>query len=322
MESLASATLYLAIAACTVATLAYWAHTLGLRLVVRRLATPLGEGPSVATIERGDGNGWSYGTGLAATGATWTALALLAVSLLARWQAVDHAPWSNMYEFTIAFATAIAGFYAVFEWVYVGRQETGDRRQGVRSPRAIGSVALPVVLSGLVVAAAFFPSDVRPLVPALQNTDLLAIHVAAMILAYSALSVSFGAAVLYLAQAWPESDRRRGPQNRFDRLPKARLLDEIGYKSVMVGFPLLAAGIALGAYWANSAWGRYWGWDPKETAALLTLLVYGVYLHMRGLRKWSGVRSSVVLVIGFGAVLFTYFVVNLWVSGLHSYAGV
>jgi cytochrome c-type biogenesis protein CcsB len=175
-------------------------------------------------------------------------------------------------------------------------------------------VALPVVLAGLVIAAAFFPSDVRPLVPALQNTDLLAIHVAAMILAYAALSVSFVAATLYIAQG--------GSRNRFERLPKARLLDEIGYKSVMVGFPLLAAGIALGAYWANSAWGRYWGWDPKETAALVTLLIYGVYLHMRGLRKWSGVRSAVVLVVGFGAVLFTYFVVNLWVSGLHSYAGV
>jgi cytochrome c-type biogenesis protein CcsB len=339
VESLASTTLYLAIGACTLATLAYWAHTLGLRLVVRRLATPLGEGPSITLLERGDGNGWWQATGTLATGAAWAALALLAVSLVARWQAVDHAPWSNMYEFTIAFATAILGFYAAFEQVYVRRgqaksltpldleaaqdvrrQETGDRRQ-VRSPRAIGGVTLPVVLTGLVIAAAFFPSEIHPLVPALQNTDLLAVHVAAMILAYSALSVSFGAAVLYIAQAWPETDRRR-PRNRFPRLPRAKLLDEIGYKSVMVGFPLLAGGIALGAYWANSAWGRYWGWDPKETAALVTLLIYGVYLHMRGLRKWSGVRSSVVLVVGFGAVLFTYFVVNLWVSGLHSYAGV
>jgi cytochrome c-type biogenesis protein CcsB len=113
-----------------------------------------------------------------------------------------------------------------------------------------------------------------------------------------------------------------GNANRFPRLPRARLLDEIGYKSVMLGFPLLAAGIALGAYWANSAWGRYWGWDPKETSALLTWLIYGIYLHMRGLRNWNGTRSAWVLVIGFGAVMFTYFVVNLWVSGLHSYAGV
>jgi cytochrome c-type biogenesis protein CcsB len=165
----------------------------------------------------------------------------------------------------------------------------------------------------LISSVAFFPDEVRPLVPALQNTDLLAIHVAAMILAYAALSVSFAAAVLYLAQ---------GKDSRFARLPKARLLDNIAYKSVVVGFPLLAAGIALGAYWANSAWGRYWGWDPKETAALATLLIYGVYLHTRGLRGWAGTRSMVVLVIGFAAVLFTYFAVNLWVSGLHSYGGV
>ena len=293
--------------------MAYWAHTLGLGLVVRRLATPIGEGPAVASIERSDDNGWARNTGRFATFATWSALALLSVSLVARWQAVDHAPWSNMYEFTIAFAMAIAAFYAVFEQVYVARQGTGDSARGMRSPRALGSVALPVVLTGLVVAALYFPSDVRPLVPALQNTDLLAIHVAAMILAYAALSVSFASGVLYLVQ---------GAKNRFQRLPRAKLLDEIGYKSVAVGFPLLAGGIALGAYWANSAWGRYWGWDPKESAALLTLLIYGVYLHMRGLRKWSGTRSSAVLVIGFGAVLFTYFVVNLWISGLHSYAGV
>lgn len=310
MESLSSTMLYLAIAACSVATAAYWVHTLGLRLVVRKMATPLGEGPSVATVESGDGNGFSHAAGLFATGAAWTALAFLAVSLIARWQAVDHAPWSNMYEFTIAFATAILGFYVIFEQVYVRRVSPTS----ARSPRALGSVALPVVLTGLAVAALFFPSDVHPLVPALQNTDILLIHVGAMILAYAALSVSFVSGTLYLVQG--------GQQNRFDRLPKARLLDEISYKSVMVGFPLLAAGIALGAYWANSAWGRYWGWDPKETAALVTLFIYGVYLHMRGLRKWSGVRSSLVLVIGFAAVLFTYFVVNLWVSGLHSYAGV
>ena len=313
MESLASTTLYMAIAAGAVATMAYWAHTLGLGLVVRRLATPTGEGPAVASIERSDDNGWAYNTGRFATFATWTVLALLTVSLIARWQAVDYAPWSNMYEFTIALAMAICGFYAVFEQVYAARQGAGDSRRGTRSPRALGSVALPVVLLGLVVAVLYFPSDVRPLVPALQNTDLLAIHVAMMILAYAALSVSFASGVLYLVQ---------GAKNRFRRLPRAKLLDEIGYKSVALGFPLLAGGMALGAYWANSAWGRYWGWDPKESAALLTLLIYGVYLHMRGLRKWSGGRASAVLVIGFGAVLFTYFVVNLWVSGLHSYAGV
>ncbi|HZP57392.1 MAG TPA: cytochrome c biogenesis protein CcsA, partial [Dehalococcoidia bacterium] len=89
-----------------------------------------------------------------------------------------------------------------------------------------------------------------------------------------------------------------------------------------VGFPMLALGIALGAWWANSAWGRYWGWDPKETSALVTWLIYAGYLHARGLRGWKGKRAAGILVVGYVGVLFTYFAVNLWVSGLHSYAGV
>ena len=307
MESLSTTLVWVGLGLTGLASALYWAHLAGLRVVMRRLATDAGDGPVIATIERGDTNGWAESVGAAATGASWAALLALSVALVTRWQAVDHAPWSNMYEFTTAFATAILAFYAVFERIYV-------KPHARRSARALGALALPVVFTLLAISLAFFPSDVHPLVPALQNTDLLAIHVAAMITAYAALSVSFASAGLYIAQG--------GEKNRFARLPKARTLDEIGYKSVMVGFPILAAGIALGAYWANSAWGRYWGWDPKETSALVTWLIYGIYLHMRGLRKWAGMRSAYILVIGFGAVMFTYFVVNLWVSGLHSYAGV
>ena len=316
MQDLSTAAFWVAIAASGVASVSFWAHLLGVRLVMRRLpalsyvegATRGDQGPVVATFERNGGaTGFEATLGTYGTFATWIALAALAVSLIARWQAVDHAPWSNMYEFTIAFAAGITAFYAVFERFY-----EDDTRE--RSARVLGAFAMPVVFAMLVLTAAFFPSDVRPLVPALQNTDLLAIHVAAMILAYGALSISFGAAVLYLAQG--------GKQNRFPLLPNAETLDDIAYRSVMLGFPILAIGIALGAYWANSAWGRYWGWDPKETSALATWLIYGIYLHLRGLRNWSGTRSAIVLVAGFGAVMFTYFAVNLWVSGLHSYAGV
>jgi len=307
MEDVSNAAFWLAIVASGAASLSYGAHLLGVRLVMRRLTTDAGEGPVVATLERnGSSSGFADALGSYGTYATWLTLAALAVSLVARWQAVDHAPWSNMYEFTIAFAAAIVAFYAVFERFY----EDEDRE---RSARVLGALGLPVVFAMLAVTAAFFPSDVRPLVPALQNTDLLAIHVASMVLAYGALSVSFAAAVLYLGQ---------GKENRFARLPSAETLDDIAYRSVMLGFPILALGIALGAYWANSAWGRYWGWDPKETSALVTWLIYGIYLHMRGLRNWSGTRSAIVLAVGFGAVIFTYFAVNLWVSGLHSYAGV
>ncbi len=306
MEDLSYVAFWAAVVAAGFASGCYWAHLLGLQLVVRRLATDAGDGPVVATVETANGSWTERLAGWGTWGARATAASLV-VWLFARWQAVDHAPWSNMYEFTTAFAAAITMFFVIFERVY-GREERAA------SARALGAVVMPLVLAMLVLTAAFFPSDIHPLVPALQNTDLLAIHVASMILAYGALSVSFAAAVLYLAQG--------GDRNRFERLPRATTLDDLAYRSVMVGFPLLALGIALGAYWADHAWGRYWGWDPKETSALVTLLIYGVYLHMRGLRSWPRTRSAWVLVGGFGAVLFTYFAVNLWVSGLHSYAGV
>ncbi len=307
MEGVAQAAFWLALAAAAVASAAYWVRLLGLRVVMRRLATDAGEGPSVPAVEVGS-SAWAEPAGRLGTYATWATVGLLVLWALARWQAVGHAPWSNMYEFTTAFAGTVAGFYAAFERTYA-------QRSGRRPAQALGVPAMTLVVVMLVVGALFFPADIRPLVPALQNADLLAIHVALMILSYGALGVSFAAAVMYLAQGSQGS-------GRFSRLPRPRTLDDIAYRSVMVGFPLLAAGIALGAYWADSAWGRYWGWDPKETSALVTLLIYGVYLHMRGLRNWAGTRAAWVLVLAFGAVMFTYFVVNLWVSGLHSYAGV
>jgi cytochrome c-type biogenesis protein CcsB len=306
MEDLSYVAFWVAVASSACATLCFWARLLGVRVVMRRMATEAGSGPVVATVETANG-GWAdrlAGWGSAA--AVVTAASLL-VWVFARWQAVDHAPWSNMYEFSTAFATAITVFYLTFDRVYA-------RDERARPARALGALVMPLVLLMLLLTAAFFPSEIRPLVPALQNSDLLAIHVASMIVAYGALSVSFAAAVLYLAQG--------GPKNRFRRWPDAKTLDDIGYRSVMVGFPVLALGVALGAYWADHAWGRYWGWDPKETSALVTWLIYGVYLHMRGIRGWTGTRSAWVLVFGFGAVMFTYFAVNLWVSGLHSYAGV
>ncbi len=313
MEEISRAAFWLGLAATGLAGLLYWTHLLGVRVVMRRLATEAGEGPVVATLESADGaSGWTEPAGRLATFSTWAAGALLVSCLAARWDAVGHAPWSNMYEFTVAFAAAMTIFFVAFERLYrVERMGTG--RPVRLAGRTLGALVEPVVLILLAVAALFFPSDIRPLVPALQNADLLTIHVATMITAYGALSVSFAAAVMYLVQ---------GKENRFARLPRARTLDDIAYRSVMIGFPLLALGIALGAYWGNHAWGRYWGWDPKETSALVTWLIYGVYLHMRGLRNWAGARSAWVLVIGFAAVMFTYFAVNLWVSGLHSYAGV
>jgi cytochrome c-type biogenesis protein CcsB len=229
------------------------------------------------------------------------ALAFLTTSIAARTIAVERPPLGNLWEYTTALAFGIVLFTFVFETAF--------------KERAIGAVMLPVAVVMMAVALLYFPSEIKPLVPALQANRILGLHVTMMVMSYSALSISFGGAVLYLLQSAPGG-------RRFASLPNTETLGEIAYWSVLVGFPILTLGIALGAYWANSAWGRYWGWDPKETSALLTWFVYAGYLHARGLRGWEGKRAAWLLVGAFGAVMFTYFAVNFVFSGLHSYAGV
>jgi len=236
-----------------------------------------------------------------ATGAASCALGLLTLSIVSRTIATERPPLGNLWEYTVALGWGITLFTVIFEVAF--------------KERAVSAVMMSVAATMMGVALVFFPSEISPLVPALQANRILGLHVTSMMLAYSALSISFGAASLYLVQG-------EGAEKRLARLPSGEVLEDIGYWSVLVGFPLLTLGIALGAYWANSAWGRYWGWDPKETAALLTWFIYAGYLHARVLRGWEGKRSAFVLVAGFGAVLFTYFAVNFLIAGLHSYAGV
>ena len=225
----------------------------------------------------------------------WLATAFLTLSLVFRTFATGHGPFANQYEFAVAFAWGTLAAYMWFERRY--------------QLRALGVVALVVSL-GLLLYAISIPSTIDPLVPALQNNLLLTVHVAVAIVAYGSFTVAFSAALLYLAQ--PESGRWG--------LPRPELLDEIGYRAIVVGFPFLTLVIVLGAIWAEVAWGAYWSWDPKETASLVTWLIYAAYLHARIVRGWRGQRSAWLLIIGFGATLFTYFG-NLFYGGLHSYAG-
>ena len=225
----------------------------------------------------------------------WLGFALIGASLVFRAIATGHGPFSNMYEFSIAFAWGILGAYYWFEHKY--------------HQRMLGLLALPVAL-GMLLYASTIPADIEPLVPALQNNLLLSVHVATAIVAYGSFTVAFAAAVLYLAQ--PESGRWG--------LPKPAILDEIGYRAIVVGFPFLTLVIVLGALWADVAWGRYWGWDPKETASLVTWFIYGAYLHARVVRGWRGRNAAILLIVGFGATLLTYFG-NLFFGGLHSYSG-
>lgn len=302
-------------ATAAIAAVLYVAYVASASLAVRRVSAQTTAGTVTLSATSGTAN---PGIGRLATAFTGITVIFLAGQVATRWSAVGHAPFSNLYEFTAAFGFGIAAAYLAFE------AYTRNRRFGL--------IALPIVL-GVLVIASLFPSDIVPLIPALQNGPLLTIHVSVMMLSYAVLTVSFCGAFVYLLQG---GEGRR----RYAALPSAEAAGDLAHKAVMVGFPLLGLGIALGAWWANSAWGRYWGWDPKETAALVTWLSIAAYFHARagngsvagapGIRKIvpervrRGWRPDPMwwLVAMWALVMFTYFGVNLWVSGLHSYAGV
>ncbi len=233
--------------------------------------------------------------GIAMTGA-WVAWVLVGLSMLLRAIIVGRGPWGNMYEFAVAFSWGITGGYLFLQ-----------RRYPIH---ALGFLPLGVALF-LVGYAATLPATIEPLVPALDNAPLLTIHVAMAMISYGIFATSFAAAVGYLLQ---------GTGDRYAWLPSHRVLDAVAYRAVIIGFPIFATMIILGSYWASIAWGSYWSWDPKETSALVTWLIYAVYLHARNQRGWAGRPAALILVIGFGAILFTFFG-NLYFSGLHAYSG-
>ena len=222
--------------------------------------------------------------------------ATLLVSLVLRGVLVGRGPWGTLFEFTAAFATSIVGGYLLL-----------DRRYPIRQ---IGFVPVGVAL-GLLLYAASLPSEIKPLVPALNNAPLLTIHVGMAVLSYGIFATAFAAGIGYLVQ---------GARDRFAWLPSHKTLDEVAYRAVIIGFPIFATMIVLGSWWASIAWSRYWGWDPKETAALVTWLVYAVYLHARNQRRWAGRPAALLLVVGFAMVLVTWSG-SLWFSGLHAYSG-
>lgn len=231
-----------------------------------------------------------------AWGLAVAAAAVLGLALALRAIVVGRGPWGNLYEFTVAFTFGITLGYVAL---------------AARYPvRSLGAIPLGMALA-LALYAFSLPSQVEALVPALQNPPLLTIHVGFAMIAYGIFAMSFAAGVGYLVQ---------GRDDRFAWLPSHRTLDEVAYRSVVVGFPIFATMIVLGSWWASIAWSSWWGWDPKETAALVTWLVYAVYLHARNLRGWNGRPAALILVIGFAMVLVTYSG-NLWFSGLHAYSG-
>lgn len=226
---------------------------------------------------------------------TVTAAGLIVITLTIIVRAIEtgHGPFSNMYEFSIAFAWGIMAIGFYFWWRY---------RLFVLI--TIGSI----IALGLLIFANSLPSQVVPLAPALQQSLLLTVHVASAVISYGAFTIGFAAAVAYLIRSISQNAGHK----------EAVTLDIIGYRTVMIGFLFMTLVIILGALWADIAWGRYWGWDPKETASLVTWLLFAGYLHARIMRGWRGRKSAILLIIGFMAVLFTFFG-NYIFAGLHSY---
>jgi ABC-type transport system involved in cytochrome c biogenesis permease subunit len=232
-----------------------------------------------------------------ATGALIAGLGLLLLALVLRTAAVGHAPWSNLHEFSLAFAAALLGTYLALARSY-----------------PIGGLAplVGLLAAGLVAFGLSLDDSVDPLVPALQNPLLLTIHVGSAVLAYAVAGVAFLAAGAELAQ--------RSAADRIPGLPPASTARAVGHRAVLIAFPILTVAIALGSVWANLAWRSYWSNDPKELAAAATWLVFGAYLHVAARRdRWERLAPWLI-VLGFAGVLFTYIGAGLLFVGEHSYA--
>jgi len=285
---------------------------------------------------------WVGRAGLAVTVA---GLAANVGAAVARALAAGRVPWGNMYEFSVMVGIVTVAAFLV--WV--------ARRPAVR-PLGV-FVLLPAVLAiGLAGIALRVPAG--PLVPAL-NSRWIAIHVAAAITGSSVLCLAAIFSALFLVKerverraatpapplvaggartanrvevreavaGYREEEPEPGPpaapgssRRVWDRLPSAATLDELAYRTTAFGFPIWTFAIIAGAIWAQAAWGRYWGWDPKETWSFISWTIFAAYLHARATAGWRGRRAAWLSLLGLAALLFNFYVVNTWIVGLHSYA--
>jgi cytochrome c-type biogenesis protein CcsB len=232
-------------------------------------------------------------------------LLLSVTGVLLRALAAQRAPWGNMFEFTITAMVFIVGVYLIMLW-----------RTGIRW------LGLPVTLLAAVgngLAVTVFYVAVAPLVPALHSVWFL-IHIVAAAISGAAFNVGGVMSILYLIKRRAED--RGAVRGYLERLPSSRKIDLIAYRFLAFAFPLWTFTVVAGAIWAEYAWGRYWGWDPKETWALVTWVIYAGYLHARSTAGWRGTRAAVIAIIGLASFWFNFIGINLLVSGLHSYAGI
>lgn len=223
-----------------------------------------------------------------------TGFVLHSVMVGVRWHEAGRPPFANMYEALVLFGWAVVLVYIIFELIYKAK-----------------FLAIPVNILAIVFlsAALSVSSAISPLVPALQSR-WMSVHVITYFIGYGALSIAFVLSAIYLILA---SREKNGSATM-------AALDDFTYRLIIFGFPFLTVGMTTGSIWANSAWGTYWNWDPKETCSLITWLVYAVYLHVRILRGWKDKKAAYLSLLGFLVTLFTFVGVNFILPGLHSYS--
>jgi len=266
--------------------------------------------------------------------AAFLGLSAHALSVVARGFAAGRVPWGNMYEYSSLLALlVVAGYLFVVE--------------GVFKVRLLGGFVLAFSVLTMAIAVMFLYVGPGPLVPAL-NSYWIKIHVVAAITGSSLFALGCIVTILYLAKDRRErrsavvapimggsvdlddapphfeagADEPVGGVTRRGILPPAAVLDRVAYRTIAFAFPIWTFAVIAGAIWAEQAWGRYWGWDPKETWSFITWVIFAGYLHARATSGWRGRRAAVIALVGFASLLVTYYAVNLWIVGLHSYAGV
>lgn len=246
------------------------------------------------------------------TPARWAlvvAVVTISAGIVLRWvesyqMGIGRAPLTNLYESLVFFAWTIGFIYLLLELRYKNA--------------VIGAFVTPTAFLALAYASLSpnISDHIQPLLPALQSNWLIA-HVTTCFFGYAAFAIAFGTSLMYLIRS-KNPEKKDGIIGHF---PKLEILDELTHRMVLFGFLFLTVGIITGSVWANSAWGSYWQWDPKETWSLITWLVYATLLHARLMRGWEGRQIAYLSIVGFAAVMFTYFGVNL-LPGLHSYGKV
>ncbi|WP_033313789.1 c-type cytochrome biogenesis protein CcsB [Streptomyces iakyrus] len=269
------------------------------------------DGPGAAA---GDEKGELYGR--IAISLTVLAFLVHLGGVVARTLSVQRAPWGNMYEFSTTFSLVAVGGYLLF--LTLGK-----------NVRWIGLPLVTSVLLDLGLAVTVLYTDSDQLVPAL-NSYWLWIHVSCAIISGAMFYLGALATVLYLFRDRYETKLAsaegkqpgRAASSVLGRLPAAASLDKFAYRINAVIFPLWTFTIIAGAIWAEAAWGRYWGWDPKETWSFITWVAYACYLHARATAGWKGRKAAYLVLIAFACFIFNYYGVNMFITGLHSYAGV